>query len=76
MEIKNQTVKVVLDKEERDNMVNTISLLEEMRSKINCEECPFKERCDKVSQSECLLYILSRDLKYINNNCDLRELVP
>ena len=70
MEIKNQTVKIVLDKEERDHMVNTISLLEEMRSKIICEECPFKERCDKVSEDTCLLYLLPRDLKYINNNCD------
>lgn len=70
MEIIQKKVIFKLDKEERDNLVNATLLLEEMRSKVDCDECPFKERCDKVSESECLLYTLSRDLKYINNNCD------
>jgi hypothetical protein len=59
-----------LDKEERDNLVNTITLIEEMRSKVDCSECPFKERCDKASKDLCLLYTIERDLKYINNNCE------
>lgn len=70
MEIIQKKVIFKLDKEERDNLVNATLLLEEMRSKVDCDECPFKERCDKISESECLLYTLSRDLKYINNNCD------
>lgn len=70
MEIIEKKVVIKLDQEERENFVNTIFLLEEMRSKVNCDECPFKERCDKLSQSECLLYTLIRDLKYINNLCD------
>lgn len=70
MEIIQKKVVFKLDKEERDNLVNTITLIEEMRAKVDCEECPFKERCDKVSKDECLLYAMTRDLKYINNNCD------
>ena len=70
MEIIQKKVIFKLDKEERDNLVNTITLLENMRNEVNCDECPFKERCDKVSESECLLYTLHRDLKYINNNCE------
>ena len=48
----------------------TIEMLEEIRRKVDCSECPFKERCDKVSKDECLLYALSRDLNYINKNCE------
>ena len=70
MEFIEKKVVVKLDQEERNNFINTITMLEEMRSKVDCNECPFKERCDTLSQSECLLYTLSRDLKYINNNCD------
>ena len=70
MEIIQKKVVIKLDKEERDNLVNATLLLEEIRNKVDCSECPFKERCDKVSESECLLYTLSRDLKYINNNCE------
>ena len=70
MEIIQKKVVVKLDKEERDNLINTITLIEEMRSKVDCEECPFKERCDIISKDECLLYTMARDLKYINNNCD------
>lgn len=70
MEIKNKAVAVKISKEERDNMVNTITLLEDMRTEMPCDECPFRERCDQVSESECLLYLLSRDLKYINNHCE------
>ena len=70
MEIIQKKVVIKLDKEERDNLVNVILLLEEMRKKVDCDECPFKERCDKVSQSECLLYTLIRDLNYINKNCE------
>ena len=69
MEIINNKIAVQLNREERDNMVDTITLLERMRQDISCEGCPFEERCDQVSQSECLLYLLARDLKYINNNC-------
>ena len=70
MEIIQRKVTIKLDQEERDNLVNATLLLEEMRSKVDCDECPFKEHCDKVSRDECLLYALSRDLKYINNNCE------
>lgn len=70
MEIVQKAISVKLNKEERDSFVNTILLLEEMRCKVDCEECPFKERCDQVSKDECLLYLLARDLKYVNNNCD------
>ena len=70
MEIIQRKVGIKLDKEERDNLINTMNLMEEIRSKVDCEECPFKERCDMVSKDECLLYILARDLKYINNDCD------
>jgi hypothetical protein len=70
MEIIQKKVIFKLNKEERDNLVNTITLLEEMRNSVNCDECPFKERCDKVSESECLLYTIRRDLTYINNNCE------
>ena len=70
MEVKQAKVVVKLDKEERDHMLNTITLLEDMRVKMPCDECPFRERCDQVSDSNCLLYLLSRDLKYINNHCE------
>lgn len=70
MEIIQKKVVVKLNKDERDNLVNTILLLEEVRKQVDCDECPFKERCDKVSESECLLYTLSRDLNYINKNCE------
>jgi hypothetical protein len=70
MEIIEKKIIVKLDKEERDNLVNTIALIEAMRSKVDCDECPFKERCDHVSKDLCLLYILARDLNYINNNCE------
>jgi hypothetical protein len=70
MEIIEKKIVFKLDKEERDNLVNATALIEEMRSKVDCDECPFKQRCDKVSKDMCLLYELSRDLKYINNNCE------
>lgn len=70
MEIIQRKVTIKLDREERDNLINATLLLEAMRSKVDCDECPFKEHCDKVCKDECLLYALSRDLKYINNNCD------
>ena len=70
MEIIQKKVVVKLNQEERDSLINTTLLLEEMRSKVDCSECPFKERCDKVSQNECLLYVLSRDLNNINKNCE------
>ena len=70
MEIIEKKVVFKLDKEERDNLINTIALLEAMRSKVDCDECPFKQRCDNASKDMCLLYELSRDLKYINNNCE------
>lgn len=70
MEIIQKKVTIKLDQDERNSFVHTVVLLENMRNQVNCDECPFKERCDKVSESECLLNTLIRDLKYINNNCD------
>ena len=70
MEIIEKKVVIKLDQEERESLINTITLLEDIRTNIPCEECPFKKRCDMVSQSECLLFLLARDLKYINNLCD------
>jgi hypothetical protein len=71
MEITRKKVVVVkLDQEEREPLIATILLLEELYNKVHCVECPFKERCNTVSKDGCLLYALSRDLKYINNNCD------
>lgn len=70
MEIIQKKVVIKLDKEERDNLVNTMLLLEKMRSGVDCVECPFKERCDKVSESECLLYTLTQNINYINKNCE------
>ena len=70
MEIMHKKAIIKLDKEERDNLINTTLLLEKMRSEVDCKECPFKERCDNVSKNECLLYALSRDLNYINKNCE------
>lgn len=70
MEIKNKAIMIKLDKEERDNLVNTVTLLYKMREEMPCDDCPFMERCNEVSNSECLLYLLARDLKYINNKCE------
>ena len=70
MEIIEKKVVFKLDQEERDNLVNATALIEEMRSKVDCDGCPFKQRCDNASKDMCLLYELSRDLKYINNNCE------
>jgi hypothetical protein len=70
MEIIQKRITIKLDKEERDNMIDTISLLEEMRSKVSCDDCPFTGACGLVSGDACLLYTLARDLKHINNNCD------
>lgn len=70
MEIIQKKVVVKLDKEERDSLVNAITLIETMRSKVDCDECPFKQRCDKVSNSECLLYSVEQHIKYINNECE------
>ena len=70
MEIIQKKIIFKLNKEERDNLINATLLLEEMRNTVNCDECPFKKRCDKISESECLLYTLAKELKYINDNCD------
>lgn len=73
MEIIQKKVVIKLDKEERDNLVNTITLMGQIHdacSGKNCSECPFSERCDVVSDIECLLYTLARDLNYINKNCE------
>jgi hypothetical protein len=73
MEIVHKAISVKLDKEERDNLVNTIQLMEQIHDACNgknCSDCPFVERCDEVSDTDCLLYTMTRDLKYINNHCD------
>lgn len=70
MEIVQKAISIKLNKEERDNLINAITLIEEMRNRVDCDECPFKERCDTLSKSECLLYTLQRDLRYVNNKCD------
>ena len=73
MEIIEKKIAIKLDQEERDNLINTISLIERIHdacSGKNCSDCPFAERCDDVSNIDCLLYTMTRDLKYINNNCD------
>jgi hypothetical protein len=73
MEIIQNKIVVKLDQEEREHLINAIVLIEQMHdacSGKNCSECPFADRCDDVSDIECLLYTMARDLKYINNNCD------
>ena len=73
MEIIQNKIVVKLDKEERNNLINTISLIERMCDifgNIECCSCPFKSRCDKRSEDICLLHFIKDDLKYINNNCD------
>ena len=70
MEIIQKKVVIKLDQEERDSLVNATTLIEEMRAKVDCDECPFRERCDIISKDECLLYSLAQNIKYINNNCD------
>ena len=70
--IESKTV-VKLDKEERDNLIETISFFEQMDStfqNIECCICPFKLRCDERSKDICLLNIIQHDLIYIKNNCD------
>jgi hypothetical protein len=73
MEIIEKKIVVKLDKEERDTLINAIALIEQIHDACNgknCSDCPFVERCDEVSDSDCLLYTMTRDLKYINNHCD------
>lgn len=70
MEIKQAKVVIKLDKEEKASIITTMALLEKMRTNVDCSECPFKERCDDISDSQCLLYLLIRDLKYVSDKCE------
>lgn len=68
-----EKVIIKLDEEERNNLLETVALIEQIHdncSGANCSACPFKTRCDDVSNIDCLLYTMARDLKYINDNCD------
>ena len=73
MEIIENKIIIKLDKEERDNLIDTISFVEQMCNtleNIECCSCPFKSRCDKRSEDICFLHLIKDDLKYINNHCD------
>lgn len=73
MEIINNKVAVKLDKEERENLLETISFFERMSDafqNVECCTCPFQFKCDIRSKDICFLHIMKDDLKYINNNCD------
>ena len=64
---------VKLDEEERENLINTIKLMEriEQGARFICgENCPFKAVCDNRSDLYCFFEMMVKDLKYINNNCD------
>lgn len=78
MEIIEKKIAIKLDKEERESLINTINLLDRMNSRLraNCDSCPFYEICQKHSDELCFFYMVARDLKYINNNCDQRKWAP
>ena len=71
MEIIEKKVAVKLGKEERDNLIATIDLLDCMERELPCgDDCPFQTRCNQESDSKCLCRTVKEHLKYINNNCD------
>ena len=71
MEIIQNKIVVKLDKEERDNLIETIDLLKNMTCNITCDiRCPFRQKCDECSPSQCWLEKIIKDLTYINNYCD------
>jgi hypothetical protein len=70
MEIIQNKIVVKLDKEERDNLIATIGLLDNMERTVPCDGCPFQEQCNRESDTNCLIRTIKQDLIYINNNCD------
>ena len=70
MEIINKAIAVKLSKEEREHLIATIDLLDEMGKGMPCGDgCPFKEKCDQKSDYDCFMHEIKKDLEYINNNC-------
>lgn len=71
MEIIQKAITIKLSKEEREHFVATLDLLDEIKKEMpDCDGCPFKEKCDLRSETDCFLHEIRSDLLYINNNCD------
>ena len=67
-----EKVIVKLDEVERNNLLETIALIDQIHDNCSgrdCSTCPFIGRCNDVSDIDCLLHTIARDLKYINDHC-------